>query len=56
VSEQTGFGAQSASLVLRADYSIGKFFIMPQLLFDYYIPKVDDRFNMAYSIVTGINF
>lgn len=56
VTEQTGFGAQSVSLVLRADYSIGKFFIMPQVLFDYYLPKVDDRFNMAYSVVTGVNF
>jgi len=56
VTEQTGFGAQSVSLVLRADYSIGKFFIMPQVLFDYYLPKVDDRFNMAYSVVMGVNF
>jgi hypothetical protein len=56
VTEQTGFGAQSISLVLRADYSIGKLFIMPQVLFDYYLPKVDDRFNMAYSVVAGVNF
>ena len=56
VSEQTGFGAQSVSLVLRSDYSIGKFFIMPQVLMDYYLPQSDDRFNMAYSIVTGFNF
>jgi len=56
VSEQTGFGAQSVTLVLRADYSIGKFFIMPQILMDYYLPKSDDHFNMAYSVVTGFNF
>lgn len=56
VSEQTGFGAQSVTFVLRADYSIGKFFIMPQVLFDYYLPKVDERFNMAYSVSAGVNF
>jgi hypothetical protein len=56
VSQQTGFGAQSVSLVLRADYSIGKFFIMPQVLMDYYLPKSDDHFNVAYSVITGFNF
>ncbi|HEY0679115.1 MAG TPA: hypothetical protein VGD17_12560 [Chitinophagaceae bacterium] len=56
ISEQTGFGAQSVSFILRTDYSVGKFFIMPQLLLDYYLPDVDDRFNIAYSIVTGFNF
>lgn len=56
VSEQTGFGAQSVSFILRADYSIGKFYVMPQLLLDYYLPDVSDRFNTAYSVVAGIHF
>lgn len=56
ITEQTGFGAQSVSFILRADYSIGKFFVMPQLLMDYYLPEADDRFTMAYSLVAGINF
>lgn len=56
ISEQTGFGVQSLSLVIRSDYSIGKFFIMPQVLFDYYLPESDDRFSFAYSVVTGFNF
>lgn len=56
ISEQTGFGAQSVSFILRADYSIGKLYIMPQLLLDYYLPEVSDRFNAAYSIVAGFNF
>jgi hypothetical protein len=56
ITETTGFGAQSISLVLRGDYSIKKFFIMPQVLFDYYLPEADDRFSMAYSIVAGVNF
>jgi len=56
ITEQTGFGAQSLSFILRADYSVGKLFIMPQLLMDYYLPEADDRFTVAYSIVTGFNF
>jgi hypothetical protein len=56
ISETTGFGAQSISLVLRGDYSIKKIFIMPQVLFDYYLPDADDRFSIAYSIVAGVNF
>lgn len=56
ITETTGFGAQSLSLVLRGDYTFRKFFIMPQVLFDYYLPEADDRFSMAYSIVAGVNF
>lgn len=56
ITEQTGFGAQSVSFILRADYSVGKFFIMPQFLMDYYLPEADDRFTVAYSVVTGFNF
>lgn len=56
ITETKGFGAQSISLVLRGDYSIKKIFIMPQVLFDYYLPEADDRFSMAYSIVAGVNF
>jgi hypothetical protein len=56
VTEQTGFGAQSISLILRSDYSMGKVFFMPQVLFDYYLPESDDRFNVAYSVVVGVNF
>ncbi|MGB8190348.1 MAG: hypothetical protein WCF67_00455, partial [Chitinophagaceae bacterium] len=56
ISEQTGFGAQSVSFIIRADYSIGKFFIMPQVLFDYYLPEADDRFSMAYTVMAGFNF
>ena len=56
ITEQTGYGAQSFSFILRADYSIGKFFIMPQFLMDYYLPEAEDRFTMAYSVVAGFNF
>ena len=56
ITEQTGFGAQSISFILRADYSIGKFFIMPQFLLDFYLPEAEDRFTSAYSVVAGFNF
>ena len=56
ITEQTGFGAQSLTFILRADYSLGKFFIMPQFLMDYYLPQAEDRFSAAYSVVAGFNF
>jgi hypothetical protein len=55
LSDNTAFAAQSASLVLRGSYMKGKLLIQPQVLFDYYLPAADDKFNMAFSIMAGIS-
>ena len=55
LSDNTGFAAQSASVILRGSYLKGKLLIQPQVLFDYYLPAADDKFNVAFSITAGIN-
>jgi hypothetical protein len=56
ISDQTSFRPQSVSLILRSDYNIRTFFVMPQILFDYYLPESTDHFNIGYSITAGFNF
>lgn len=56
ISDNSGFRPQSASLIVRCDYNLGKFFVMPQFLLDYYIPSTDKHLNSAYSLTAGFNF
>lgn len=46
----------SVSFSLRPEYSIGKFFIQPQLLFDYYIPAEKENFSTLFSVTAGFEF
>jgi hypothetical protein len=56
ISDQSAYRPQSFSFILRSDYNLGKFFVMPQFLLDYYIPETDDHLNIGYSITAGFNF
>lgn len=56
ISDKKDFDVQSTTLVIRCDYSVGKLYLQPQALFDYYLHSADQRFNTAYSIIAGINF
>lgn len=56
ITDKKGLDFQSTTLVLRLNYSIGKFYLQPQALLDYYLHSGDNRLNTAYSIITGISF
>jgi hypothetical protein len=47
---------QSATVALRADYSIGKVFLQGQALLDYYLHITDKRLNNAFALIVGLNF
>lgn len=51
-----GFNFQSTTFLLRMNYSFEKFYVSPQLLFDYYLHASDKRFNSLYSVSFGYNF
>ena len=55
-SDRTDFAAQSLSMVLRSSYLKGKFLLQPQVLFDYYLPAADDRFNTVFSVTASVSF
>lgn len=50
------FQPLSLTLSLRGEYSIGKFFIQPQLIFDYYFPADTKNFNSLFSLNIGFLF
>lgn len=56
VNETTDFAPQSLSMVFRGSYIRGKFIIQPQVLFDYYLPQGEDKFNTVFSVTAGLSF
>ncbi|MCX8020614.1 MAG: hypothetical protein N2747_09000 [Chitinophagaceae bacterium] len=50
------FQPLSATLMIRGEYSVGKFFVQPQLIFDYYFPAVKKRINTLFAVNTGVLF
>lgn len=50
------FQALSMTFFIRPEYNIGKFFIQPQLVFDYYFPAPDKRLSTFFSLNTGFMF
>lgn len=41
---------------LKTEYSIGKFFVQPQMLFDYYFPAKEGNLSTAFLLNAGIIF
>jgi hypothetical protein len=46
----------SLTAFLKTEYSIGKFFVQPQLLFDYYFPATENNFATSFVVSTGFVF
>jgi hypothetical protein len=53
-SGSTGFQMQSLSFTLNSEYDFSKFYIQPQLLLNYTLPKAQSRFNFMYNVAIGI--
>ena len=56
LGDNAPFRPLSVTAFLKSEVSFGKFYLQPQLLFDYYLPAADNRFNTAYTINTGFLF
>jgi len=56
LDDQINFQPLSLSLYLRGEYSIGKFFLQPQLILDYYFPASSANFNTLFSLNAGFFF
>jgi len=56
LDDQINFQPLSLSVSLKSEYSIGKFFVQPQLLLDYYFPAPSGNFNTLFSINAGLIF
>ena len=50
------FQPLSLTFYLRSDYSLGKFFLQPQLILDYYFPAREKNFTTLFSVNAGFIF
>ena len=56
LDDEVKFQPLSLSLYLRGEYSIGRFFIQPQFVLDYYFPATSGHFTGLFSINAGLLF
>lgn len=56
LDEKLKFQPVSLTLYLRPEYNIGKFFIQPQLMIDYYFPADKNNLTTFFSINAGFMF
>lgn len=56
LDDQLYFQPLSLSTYLKAEYSKGKFFIQPQLIFDYYFPANEKNLTTAFVMNAGVIF
>lgn len=56
LDDQLEFQPLSLTMFLRGEYFIGKFFIQPQVIFDYYFPATDKNFSSLFSFNVGFIF
>lgn len=57
LGDKNSFEAQSVAASLDLTYGIGNFTILPQVYFDYYLPKTDEiRFTQTFTLSVGYSF
>lgn len=56
LDDELKFQPLSLTLFLRTEYNLGKFFIQPQLAFDYFFPATTKQFNTLFSVNAGFMF
>ena len=56
LDDKLNFQPLSLTMYLRSEYSLGKFFIQPQVVFDYYFPAETRNLSTVFSINAGFMF
>ena len=56
LDDQLDFQPLSLTLYLRGEYSIGKFFVQPQFMLDYYFPATSKNLSNLFSVTMGMVF
>jgi hypothetical protein len=56
ITDVRGLDFQSSTFVLQVDYSLGRYYIIPQVMLDYYLHQADKRLNSVVSLTAGVNF
>lgn len=56
LSDKMSFQPLSVTAFLKSEFSKGKFFFQPQVIFDYYIPASEQKFTTTFLLNTGLMF
>jgi hypothetical protein len=56
LDDQLYFQPLSLSAYIKTEYSKGRFFLQPQLVFDYYFPAAEKNFTTAFVMNAGVIF
>jgi hypothetical protein len=56
LDDQLYFQPLALSAYVKAEYSKGRFFIQPQMIFDYYFPATEKNFSTAFVMNAGVIF
>lgn len=56
LNDKMKFKPLSLTTFLKTEYAKGKFFVQPQVIFDYYFPSLQDNFTVSFLVNTGITF
>lgn len=56
LDDQMKFQPLSVACALRSEFSLGKFFLQPQLAFNYYLPAEEKNLAAMFSVNTGFIF
>ena len=56
LDDELKFQPLSLTLFLRTEYSLGRFFLQPQLALDYFFPASDKKFSTLFSVNAGFMF
>jgi hypothetical protein len=56
LDDKLNFQPLSWSFLLKGEYSVGKFFVQPQLIFDYYYPATSNNFSTLFTVNLGFMF
>jgi len=56
LDDELRFQPLALTFYLRTEYSIGKFYVQPQFILDYYFPASSDNFSTLFSFNAGLVF
>ncbi len=56
LDDQLDFQPLSLTFYLRGEYSLGKFFVQPQFMVDYYFPATSNNLSTLFSVNLGMVF
>ena len=56
LDNSANFRPLALTAFVKTEFSIGKFFVQPQVMVDYYIPALSDNVSTTYAVNTGFIF